>query len=98
MFPSISLVQEVGFAVLLVAALVWVIGLGHVLWGSRLHRPAGGEAEGLDPGLPDGRCDTDGLTAIPRQRGRASHPMERVQLTEAEEQAFAGLVRSLPRH
>ncbi|MEU3722411.1 hypothetical protein [Streptomyces sp. NPDC031705] len=84
MFPSISLAQEIGVAVLLVAALVWVFGLGHMLWDSRFHHP--------EPGSPEG------LAAIPGQRGADAHPMESVQLTEAEEQAFAGLIRTLPLH
>ncbi|RSS84030.1 hypothetical protein [Streptomyces sp. WAC06614] len=82
MFPSITLAQEIGLAVLLVAALVWVIGLGHMMWDSRFHHP--------EPGA------FDGLTVIPTQRAAATHPLETVELTEAEEQAFAGLVRSFP--
>ncbi|MFJ7778166.1 hypothetical protein [Streptomyces yangpuensis] len=84
MFPSISPAQEIGLAVLLVAALVWVVGLGHMLWDSRFHRP---EPVPCEP-----------LPMIPAQRGSAGHPMESVQLTEAEEQAFAGLIRTLPLH
>ncbi|MBT2402229.1 MULTISPECIES: hypothetical protein [unclassified Streptomyces] len=84
MFPSVSLAQEIGLAVLLVAALVWVIGLGHMLWDSRFHQPEPGAFEGLP--------------AIPAQRGVASHPMESVELTEAEQQAFAGLIRTIALH
>ncbi|MFG2747602.1 hypothetical protein OG264_10475 [Streptomyces xanthophaeus] len=82
MFPSISLAQEIGLAVLLVAALVWVVGLGHMLWDSRFHHP--------EPGA------FDGLPVIPAQRSAAAHPMESVELTEAEQQAFAEVIRSLP--
>ncbi|MFD8637396.1 hypothetical protein [Streptomyces sp. NPDC059533] len=82
MFPSISLAQEIGLAVLLVAAVVWVLGLGHMLWDSRFHHP--------EPGA------LDGLAVIPAQRGVAAHPMEAVELTEAEKEAFAGLVRRIP--
>ncbi|MFE3585103.1 hypothetical protein [Streptomyces vinaceus] len=82
MFPSISLAQEIGLAVLLVAALVWVLGLGHMLWDSRFHHPEPGAYEGV--------------AVIPAQRGAAAHPMESVELTEAEEEAFAGLIRTLP--
>ncbi|MFD5621044.1 hypothetical protein [Streptomyces yangpuensis] len=85
MFPSISLAQEIGLAVLLVAALVWVVGLVHMLWDSRFHRP--------EPG-----GTVEALPMIPAQRTSASHPMESVQLTEAEEQAFAGLIRTIPLH
>ncbi len=81
MFPSISLAQEIGLAVLLVAAIVWVTGLGHMLWDSRFHQP--------EPAA-------EGLPMIPAQRGSAGHPMESVELTEAEKQAFAGLVRTIP--
>ncbi|MEU6295779.1 hypothetical protein [Streptomyces erythrochromogenes] len=85
MFPSISLAQEIGLAVLFVAALVWVAGLGHMLRGSRFHQPETGGA-------------VEALPMIPAQRTSASHPMESVQLTEAEEQAFAGLIRTIPLH
>lgn len=84
MFPSISLAWEIGLAVLLVAALVWVIGLGHMLRDSRFHHPEPGAFEGLP--------------AIPAQRGAAAHPMESVELTEAEQQAFAGLIRRISLH
>ncbi|GHI84768.1 hypothetical protein ACWGF3_30385 [Streptomyces xanthophaeus] len=82
MFPSISLAQEIGLAVLFVATLVWVVGLGHMLWDSRFHHP--------EPGA------FDGLPVIPAQRSAAAHPMESVELTEAEQQAFAEVIRSLP--
>lgn len=82
MFPSISLAQEIGLAVLLVAALVWLVGLGHMLWDSRFHHPEPAAFEGL--------------AVIPGQRTAAAHPMEAVELTEAEQEAFAGLVRRLP--
>ncbi|MGW1516692.1 hypothetical protein [Streptomyces sp. NPDC001272] len=84
MFPSISLVQEIGVAVLLVAALVWVFGLGHMLWDTRFHPPE-----------PDAR---EGLPVIPSQRTASAHPMESVELTQAEKDAFAGLIRTLPLH
>ncbi|MEU9181256.1 hypothetical protein AB0C90_31170 [Streptomyces sp. NPDC048550] len=82
MFPSISLAQEIGLAVLLVAALAWVLGLGHTLWGARFHHP--------EPGA------FKGIAVIPAQRTAAAHPMESVELTAAEEEAFAGLVRTFP--
>ncbi|MGW8781423.1 hypothetical protein ACWGNM_25670 [Streptomyces sp. NPDC055796] len=84
MFPSISLAQEIGLAVLLVAALVWVLGLGHMLWDSRFRQPEPGAYEGV--------------AVIPAQRSAAAHPMESVELTEAEEEAFAGLIRTIPLH
>ncbi|WP_327282835.1 MULTISPECIES: hypothetical protein [unclassified Streptomyces] len=82
MFPSLSFAQEIGLAFLLAAAVVWVLGLGHMLWGSRFQRPEPGAYEGV--------------AVIPAQRGAAAHPMESVELTEAEEEAFAGLIRTLP--
>ncbi|MFG2709772.1 hypothetical protein ACGFX2_04330 [Streptomyces goshikiensis] len=85
MLPSISLAQEIGLAALFVATLAWVFGRGHVPRDGRFHRPEPAAA-------------FEGLAAIPPQRGAAAHPMESVQLTEAEEQAFAGLVRTLPRN
>ncbi|MGW7101997.1 hypothetical protein [Streptomyces sp. NPDC054838] len=84
MFPSVSLAREIGLAVLLLAALTWVIGLGHMLWDSRFHHPEPGAREGL--------------AAIPAQRGPAGHPMETVELTEEEERAFAGLIRTIAPH
>ncbi|MFI5547714.1 hypothetical protein ACIGD1_12870 [Streptomyces sp. NPDC085612] len=83
MFPSISLAQEIGLAVLLTAVLVW-FGIGRMVRDGRSHRP--------QPGAPQA------LPLIPAQRSAAGHPMETVQLTEAEEQAFAGLVRTIPLH
>ncbi|MFD5508110.1 hypothetical protein ACFWIB_10100 [Streptomyces sp. NPDC127051] len=82
MFPSISLAQEIGLAVLIVAALVWVLGLGHMLRDARFHHPEPGAYEGI--------------AVIPAQRSTATHPMESVELTEAEEEAFAGLIRTIP--
>ncbi|MEV7546697.1 MULTISPECIES: hypothetical protein [unclassified Streptomyces] len=84
MFPSISLAQEIGLAVLFVAALVWVLGLGHMLWDSRFHHPE-----------PDAY---EGLPVIPSQRTASGHPMESVELTQAEQEAFAGLIRTIPLH
>lgn len=84
MLPSIPLAREIGLAVLLVAALVWVVGLGHMLWDARFHPPEPGAYEGL--------------SAIPAQRGPAGHPMETVELTEEEERAFAGLIRTIALH
>ncbi|MEV0409297.1 hypothetical protein AB0I68_00475 [Streptomyces sp. NPDC050448] len=82
MFPSISPAEEIGLAVLLVAALVWVFGLGHMRRGARFHHPEPGAFEGI--------------AVIPAQRSAAAHPMESVELTEAEEAAFAGLIRAFP--
>ncbi len=80
MLPSISLAQEIGLAVLLVAAIVWLTGLRRMREDS--HFPSSGPA-------------AEGLPMIPAQRGSTAHPMESVELTEAEKQAFAGLVRTI---
>jgi hypothetical protein len=82
-FPSVSLAQEAGLAVLFLVALAWVAGFGRMLWGARLHRP---EPVAAAP---------EGLAALPSQRVAAGHPLETVELTEAEEEAFAGLVRTI---
>ncbi|WP_314249094.1 hypothetical protein [Streptomyces sp. DSM 40907] len=82
MLPSISPAQEIGLAVLLVAAIVWFTGLRHMREDSRFAHS--------DPAA------AEGLPMIPAQRGSAAHPMESVELTEAEKQAFAGLVRTIP--
>ncbi|MGW7435776.1 hypothetical protein [Streptomyces sp. NPDC054849] len=82
MFPSISLAQQIGLAVLLVAAIVCVVRFGHMLRDKRFPHPE-----------PDAFA---GLAKIPAQRSVAAHPMESVELTEAEQQAFAGLVRTIP--
>ncbi|MGW0389671.1 hypothetical protein ACWDYJ_01995 [Streptomyces sp. NPDC003042] len=84
MFPSISVVQEIGIAVLLVVALVRVVGLARTLWDNRFHQ--------------EGPAASESLPLIPSQRDRAAHPMESVELTEAEKQAFAGLIRTIPLH
>ncbi|MFD5412149.1 hypothetical protein ACFV4Q_16990 [Streptomyces nojiriensis] len=81
MLPSISLAQEIGLAVLLVAAFVWFTGLRHMREESHFAHP--------DPAA------AEGLPTIPAQRGSAAHPMESVELTEAEKQAFAGLIRTI---
>ncbi|MFJ6481088.1 MULTISPECIES: hypothetical protein [unclassified Streptomyces] len=80
MLPSIPLAQEIGLAVLLMGAIVWFTGLRHMRENSSF--PRSGPAAG-------------GLPMIPTQRGSAAHPMESVELTEAEKQAFAGLVRTI---
>ncbi|MFG2298195.1 hypothetical protein [Streptomyces sp. NPDC048603] len=90
MFPSIPLAQEIGLAVLFTAAVAWLLGLGHMLRDRRFHHPepaTAAPAEGL-PAIPV-------IPVIPGQRTAAAHPMESVELTEAEKQAFAGLVRRI---
>ncbi|MFG2889813.1 hypothetical protein [Streptomyces sp. NPDC048248] len=82
MHPSVALLQQIGFAVLLVALVVWVAGLLRLMRRERDEAPAGGGAKEL-------------LDSVPRQTGPAGPPSESVQLSEAEREAFAGLVRQL---
>ncbi|MEU0003298.1 hypothetical protein ABZ079_03045 [Streptomyces sp. NPDC006314] len=72
--------QLIGVAVLAVAAVAWAV----VLW--RLLRRTGLRAPARRPAAP--------LPALPRQR-RVGPPLESVELTPAEHDAFAGLVRQL---
>ncbi|GAA2225445.1 hypothetical protein [Streptomyces nogalater] len=75
--------QLIGVTVLAVAAVVWA---GVLL---RLLRRAG-----LYAGAAGARRRTAPLPAVPRQR-RVGPPRESVELTPAEQDAFAGLVRHL---
>ncbi|MEU7425761.1 MULTISPECIES: hypothetical protein [unclassified Streptomyces] len=72
--------QWIGVAVLAVAAVAWAA----VLW--RLLLRAGRPTTARRPAPP--------LTALPGQR-REGPPLESVELTPAEQDAFAGLVRRL---
>ncbi|MCS0600303.1 hypothetical protein NX794_03500 [Streptomyces sp. LP11] len=72
--------QLIGMAVLAAAAVAWTV----VLW--RVLRRAGLPALARRPAAP--------LPALPSQR-RLGHPLESVELTPAEQDAFAGLVRRL---
>ncbi|MFG2354474.1 hypothetical protein [Streptomyces sp. NPDC048521] len=72
--------QLIGVAVLAVAAAAWAV----VLW--RLLRRTGLRAPARRRAAP--------LPALPRQR-RIGPPQESVELTPAEQDAFAGLVRQL---
>ncbi|GAA1365782.1 hypothetical protein [Streptomyces beijiangensis] len=74
----VSIVQQVGLAVLLLATVAWIIGLVRIL---RRDRFAVSVWRTRQP-----------LRTVPVQRG---HSGERVELTPAERDAFAGLVRQL---
>ncbi|MFF4254326.1 hypothetical protein ACFY1L_24285 [Streptomyces sp. NPDC001663] len=76
----VSVFQSLGVVILALTAVVWVFGL--ISLARRGHF-----------GLvlwPNGRP----LSALPRQR-RSAPPLESVELTPAERDAFAGLVRQL---
>ena len=77
---SVSILQSLGVALLAFAAAVWLIGLVRLLRRAR----SGAALWRTDPTLH----------ALPRQRRTAPH-LESVELTPAEKDAFAGLVRQL---
>ncbi|MGW0731496.1 hypothetical protein [Streptomyces sp. NPDC002851] len=79
MFDQISILQQIGLAVLLAATVVWVVGLVRRLRRDRFEVTVWREAKDL--------------RALPRQRSH--HPAESTELTAAERDAFAGLVRQL---
>ncbi|MFI2204383.1 hypothetical protein ACH47Z_27080 [Streptomyces sp. NPDC020192] len=72
--------QLIGVAVLAAAAVVWTVVLLRLLGRTGLQAPA----RRIPPPLP----------ALPRQT-RVGPPLESVELTPAEQDAFAGLVRQL---
>ncbi|MGW1837877.1 hypothetical protein [Streptomyces sp. NPDC002067] len=84
MLLSASTFQLIGFAVLGVASVLWVAGLLRLLRREE-HRAATAR---------DGRALLD---RVPRQTGPAGPPAECVELTAAEREAFALLVRQLTR-
>ncbi|MFI7410853.1 hypothetical protein ACIBU0_19540 [Streptomyces sp. NPDC049627] len=76
----VSFLQLLGATVLAVAAVLWVIGLTRVLRSVRAEQPS--------------RHSRPVLSALPHQR-QAAPELEAVELTPAERDAFAGLVRQL---
>ncbi|MFJ7149577.1 hypothetical protein ACIQVT_15435 [Streptomyces sp. NPDC100445] len=80
--------QLIGVAALAVAAVAWTVVLVRLL---RLLRRTGraGTGRGRNVRRPAAR-----LPALPRQN-RVGPPLEAVELTPAEQDAFAGLVRQL---
>ncbi|TXS40903.1 hypothetical protein EAO75_39245 [Streptomyces sp. uw30] len=77
---NVSMLQLLGPVVLALAAALWVVGLARIL---RRTRPQATSWHS-DPRLP----------GLPYQRQTAPE-MEAVELTPAERDAFAGLVRQL---
>ncbi|MEU9114802.1 hypothetical protein AB0D04_24175 [Streptomyces sp. NPDC048483] len=82
MFPSVSILQQVTLAALLAATVAWFVALGRVLRRTRRQTAAGRGRRPL-------------LGSVPRQTGPAGPPSECVELSAAEREAFAGLVRQL---
>ncbi|MEV0175760.1 hypothetical protein AB0I00_32180 [Streptomyces sp. NPDC050803] len=76
----VSIFQLLGVAVLALVTVAWAVGLARVLRRSR-------------PGAALWHADP-ALSALPHQR-QAGPQLEAVQLTPAEQDAFAGLVRQL---
>ncbi|MFE9254461.1 hypothetical protein [Streptomyces sp. NPDC006879] len=86
MLPTLSPAAEIGFGVLLATAAIWVIRRS-TPWGrrpSQTQRPATVSS----PSSPAVR--------IPGQRGVDGHPMERVELSPEEREAFEDLIRRMP--
>ncbi|MGI5376109.1 hypothetical protein ACQEV2_18010 [Streptomyces sp. CA-251387] len=76
----VSFLQLLGAAVLALAAVLWVVGLTRVLRSVRAEQSP--------------RRSRPVLSALPHQR-QAPPELEAVELTPAERDAFAGLVRQL---
>ncbi|MFI9049262.1 hypothetical protein [Streptomyces sp. NPDC053427] len=82
MLPSVSILQHVILAVLLVATVAWFVALARLVRRARTQPAAG-------------RGRPRRLNAVPRQTGPAGPPSECVELSAAEREAFAVLVRQL---
>ncbi|MFJ5777881.1 hypothetical protein [Streptomyces sp. NPDC093094] len=83
----VSILQWAGVAFLALAAVVWVAGLTRILRRGRFEATAWNPAPAWNPA-------SAALPALPGQR-RAGPDLESVELTPAEQDAFAGLVRQL---
>ncbi|WP_411140185.1 hypothetical protein [Streptomyces sp. x-80] len=79
---AVSILQQIGLAVLFAATVVWVIGL------LKLTRH-----EGVEAAPRQGPRQL--LDGVPRQTGPLGPPAESVELSAAEREAFEGLVRQL---
>jgi hypothetical protein len=77
----VSFLQLLGPVVLALAAVLWVIGLVRILRGIRRER---------SPRRPGGS-----VVSGPPQQRKTAPDVEAVELTPAERDAFAGLVRQL---
>ncbi|MFD7920728.1 hypothetical protein ACFV3R_16070 [Streptomyces sp. NPDC059740] len=86
MFPSLSAQQQVVLAVLVLTAAVWIVGLARMVRRGFDEEWEAVEASGGQESRPVL------LDTVPVQAGPSR---ESVELTEAEERAFASLVRDL---
>ncbi|MFE0103282.1 hypothetical protein [Streptomyces sp. NPDC059009] len=77
MFQGVSIVQQIGVAVLAVATVVWAVGLVRVLRKDRFDVEVWRQTQALE--------------GLPAQSGPPH--IETVELTPTERVAFAGLVR-----
>ncbi|ARF55774.1 hypothetical protein [Streptomyces gilvosporeus] len=82
MIPSVSILQQVMLAVLLAATVAWALALVRLVRRARHLASAGRGRRRL-------------LGSVPRQTGPGGPPSECVELSAAEREAFAGLVRQL---
>ncbi|MFH8346141.1 hypothetical protein [Streptomyces sp. NPDC018045] len=96
MFPSVPLLQQIGLAILLTVTVGWAASQARIVRRHRFGTPHGNRAgRGTGYGAGDGIGAGPLLRAVPRQTGPAGPPSERVELSAAEREAFAGLVRQL---
>ncbi|MFE9555875.1 hypothetical protein ACFYOD_20665 [Streptomyces sp. NPDC006703] len=79
MAQNITIIQQIGLSVLAAASVAWVVGLVRILRRERADRA---EWRAMRT-----------LRAVGRQAGPPAH--EAVALTQAEQDAFAGLIRQL---
>ncbi|MET9290411.1 hypothetical protein [Streptomyces sp. NPDC003077] len=82
MIPSATTLQHIGLGILAVATVAWFVGLVRVLRRDRFELTVWRGSQRL-------------LRSVPRQAGPAGPPSECVELTAAEREAFARLVRQL---
>ncbi|MET8688430.1 hypothetical protein ABZV77_29910 [Streptomyces sp. NPDC004732] len=82
MLQDVSIVQQIGVAVLAVATVVWAVGLVRVMRKDRFDMEAWRQTPSLR---------APALRALPAQQGPPR--TETVELTADERAAFAGLVR-----
>ncbi|MEV0317170.1 hypothetical protein ACIBKX_36520 [Streptomyces sp. NPDC050658] len=85
MLQNVSILQQIGVAVLAVATVVWAVGLVLVLRRDRFDVDAWRQSQ------PQGLRALPALPALPVQAGPPR--AETVELTPDERAAFAGLVR-----